>query len=190
MQFSLKPYLWFLKQTHTVHCFDFENMWMILNLITYMKKLCTFDDWKWVHFSCICKGSNYNLIQCAVKISSVLAFCDVFLHVNYEKVITWFPVQFGVNISKTSNCTRKIHLCLLTHCTWSHVITYTNCIPLTWMTIYLFIKAITCTCWTITEVKQCMVLRETVSFVSWRVLIRTPGKSKLTSFPGDHTLRA
>ena len=100
-------------------------------------------------------------------------------------MITWFPVQFGVSISKTTNCTRKIHLRLLTpHCTWSHVITYTNCIPLTWMTIYLFIKAITCTCWTITEVKQCMVLRETVSFVSWRVLIRTPGKSKLTSSRG------
>ena len=45
MQFGLKSYLWFLKQTHTVHCFDFENMWMILDLVTYyMKKLSTSDN--------------------------------------------------------------------------------------------------------------------------------------------------
>lgn len=62
MQFGLKPYLWFLKQTHTVHCFDFENMWMILDLISYMKKLCSSDGWKWVHFSCINKSTNYKYI--------------------------------------------------------------------------------------------------------------------------------
>ena len=95
MQFGLKSYLWFLKQTRTVHCFDFENTWMILNLITYLKKLCTFDDWKWVHFSCICKGSNYNLIQCAVKISSVLAFLWCFFTCKLlisDNMISHFPI--------------------------------------------------------------------------------------------------
>ena len=63
------------------------------------------------------------------QIFSVLTLCDVFFHVHFQQVTTWFPLQFGV-ISSCKQlvqfyCLWKIYLFLLTpNFTWNHVITY------------------------------------------------------------------